>query len=195
MMSFMGFNIHAITFCAGFVLDLLLGDPPFFWHPVRLIGGLIQSMEQLWNSRSDTADNRFKGLLTVANTLLVTGAVASEMLRLGYFLHPVVGAVLETVMIWLLFATKSLRSESDKVRTALEAGELELARKEVSMIVGRDTESLDEAGICRAAVETVAENTSDGVTAPIMYMSFGGIRNAKICNDLCFNIDAFDDFL
>lgn len=165
---------HIIAFALGFLLDLLFGDPQTRYHPVCLIGGLISSMEKLWNKQTDDGKNRMKGALLVANILLVTAAVTSELLQLAYFIHPYVGIAIETIMIWLLLATKSLRDESERVYASLAAGDLDASRKNLSRIVGRDTEELDEQGIVRATVETIAENTSDGVIAPMLYAALFG---------------------
>ena len=165
---------HMIAFALGFLLDLLLGDPQSRFHPVCMIGGLIGSMEKLWNSRKDDSGNRMKGALLAANVLLITAAVTSELLRLAYFVHPFIGVAAETVMVWLLLATRSLRRESEKVYASLAAGDVDGARQGLSMIVGRDTGGLDEQGIVRAAVETIAENTSDGVIAPMLYAALFG---------------------
>ena len=165
---------HMLAFTMGFVLDLLLGDPQSRFHPVRMIGGLIDSMETLWNSRKDDGENRMKGALLVANVLLITAAVTSELLQLAYFIHPYVGIAAEAVMIWLLLAVKSLRKESEKVYASLAAGDTDGARQNLSMIVGRDVAALDEAGMIRATVETIAENTSDGVIAPMLFAALFG---------------------
>lgn len=165
---------HILAFVLGFLLDLLFGDPQTRYHPVCLIGGLIDSMEKLWNDRTDDRKNQMKGALLVANVLLITAAVTSELLQLAYFIHPYVGIAIETVMIWLLLATKSLRDESEKVYASLAAGDIGSSRKNLSRIVGRDTAELDEQGIVRATVETIAENTSDGVIAPMLYVALFG---------------------
>lgn len=165
---------HCIAFAAGVLLDLLLGDPHWLPHPVRLIGGLIERLKR-WN-RSGLTDRQKKkrGLMLVLVVLSSTVLVSGGILAGGYWLHPVLGCMLETLMTYQILALKCLKVESMKVYERLEAKDLPGARQAVSMIVGRDTGQLDEAAVARAAVETVAENTSDGVIAPLLYLALGG---------------------
>ncbi len=165
---------HCIAFAAGVLLDLLVGDPHWLPHPVRLIGGLIERLKR-WN-RSGLTDRQKKkrGLMLVLVVLSSTVLVSGGILAGGYWLHPVLGCMLETLMTYQILALKCLKVESMKVYERLEAKDLPGARQAVSMIVGRDTGQLDEAAVARAAVETVAENTSDGVIAPLLYLALGG---------------------
>ena len=117
---------------------------------------------------------REQGRTTVLIVLLCTVIVTDVLFWGSYYLHPILGCVIETIMTYQILAAKCLRVESMKVYKALKTGTIEDARKAVSMIVGRDTEQLDEAGVTKAAVETVAENTSDGVIAPMLYLAIGG---------------------
>ncbi len=181
----MSYHYHIIAFLAGFAVDLLLGDPQGFPHPVRLIGRLISGLEKLLlgreesggsegeNNRRNQAQMR-RGVLLVLLVLSATLAAASGILLGAYLLHPALGVFAETVMTWQILAVKSLRVESMRVYHALREEGLTAGRRAVSMIVGRDTEQLDEAGVIRAAVETVAENTSDGIVAPMLYLAAGG---------------------
>ena len=162
---------------AGFLLDLLLGDPQWFrFHPIRLIGGCIAFLES--TTRKIFSKNKwgefFAGFVLVLLVVGISTGVPFLMLRFFYFLHPAAGLCMEAVFCYFLFAAKSLKDESMKVYEALEQEGLEAGRKAVSRIVGRDTQKLDEAGVTRAAVETIAENTSDGVIAPMFYMLLGG---------------------
>ena len=116
----------------------------------------------------------YKGILLVVLVLFSTGAVAALVLVVAYWLHPVAGIVIESVMTYQILATKCLKDESMKVYQSLNEQGLEAGRVAVSMIVGRDTNVLDETGVVKAAVETVAENTSDGVIAPMLYTALGG---------------------
>ncbi len=160
---------------AGFVLDLLLGDPHGLPHPVRGIGALVGGLEKaLLRPQDDGASKRRRGGLLVAAVLVTTGVAALAILTLAYRISRGFGLAAESVLCWQLLSVKGLRTESMKVYRALRAGDTEKARAAVSMIVGRDTDRLDDAGIARAAVETVAENTSDGVVAPLFYMALGG---------------------
>lgn len=117
---------------------------------------------------------RVQGRETVLIVLAVTLLVTDVFLIGGYIIHPILGCVIETIMTYQALAAKCLVVESMKVYKALTTGTIEEARKAVSMIVGRDTQDLDEAGVTRAAVETVAENASDGVIAPMLYLAIGG---------------------
>ncbi|MBC8569302.1 adenosylcobinamide-phosphate synthase CbiB [Zongyangia hominis] len=160
----------------GVLLDLCLGDPHWMPHPVRLMGTLIGALEKGLRSlfpATPAGEKRAGVVLVTAVLVLSTGAPALLLWICGLF-STVLRFVVESWMCYQLMAAKSLYVESARVQRALEAGDLPLARRRVSMIVGRDTEKLDEAGVAKAAVETVAENTSDGVIAPLFYMALGG---------------------
>lgn len=168
---------HMAALALGFLLDLLLGDPYSLPHPVRWIGALIQKLEGAWNKweQPDTKEKQlFWGgmLAVVCPTLvcLVTMLVLSVFYQISFWL----GVLAEAVMTYRLLAVKCLKAESMKVYEELKRGETKNARRAVANIVGRDVNALDEAGIVRAAVETVAENTSDGVVAPLLYTALGG---------------------
>ncbi len=169
---------HLISFVLGFILDLCVGDPYVFPHPIRWIGRLIGGLEKrLLGDEADTISDRRKaarGIWLVLIVCLITSVAAAGMLLGAYLLHPVLGAALETIMTYQLLATKCLKDESMKVYDALNMRGLEEGRKAVSMIVGRDTECLDKEGVIKATVETIAENTSDGVIAPMIYTALGG---------------------
>ena len=165
----MNWIIPIIPLAAGFLLDLLIGDPYSLPHPIRLIGRLISALEKF--VRAHFADLTAGGIFLAAATLLLSTGVPCVILYLCYSVNVWLGAAAESVMCFYMLAARSLYSESMKVYNAPDT---EAARKAVSMIVGRDTQMLDRDGIIRAAVETVAENTSDGVTAPIVYMSLFG---------------------
>ncbi len=155
----------------GSLLDLLVGDPHGWPHIVRGYGWLIAH----WEKRLyPMANKRLAGRLLVLGMLLVSGLVPLALLTLAWRLSPWAYLVVETLLCWQLLAVKSLRVESLPVYTALDRGDLPAARQAVSMIVGRDTDRLDEGGVTRAAVETVAENASDGVAAPLFYLMLGG---------------------
>ncbi|MEG2173982.1 MAG: adenosylcobinamide-phosphate synthase CbiB, partial [Oscillospiraceae bacterium] len=160
-----------LALCAGFLIDLIIGDPQGWLHIVRGMGMLIERLERLFYPISN---KRLGGILLALSILLICTAVPATLLYLAFCVAPWLYFVLETFFCWQLLATKSLRIESKKVYTALKAKDLGGARKAVAMIVGRDTERLDEPGITRAAVETVAENVSDGVAAPLFYLMIGG---------------------
>lgn len=172
---------HILAFGAGFLLDQLFGDPYFLPHPIRGIGWLIAKTEKMLrsgnpqeNSTGREAAERRQGKLLVVIVLLLTGMLSALILFGAYAIYPNLGMVIEAVMTYQILAARCLQVESSKVWKQLTAGSLEGARKAVSMIVGRDTEHLTEEGVAKAAVETVAENTSDGVIAPMLYTVLGG---------------------
>lgn len=160
----------------GILLDLILGDPNYSWHPIRLIGRLIQALEKQirrWLPKTEQGELT-GGILLALGTLLASMLLPAALLAVFYRLHWLAGLCLESVFCYQLLAARSLQTESMKVYHALERQGLEAGRKAVAMIVGRDTERLDEEGVTRAAVETVAENASDGVIAPLLFMALGG---------------------
>lgn len=172
---------HILAFGAGFLLDQLLGDPYFLPHPIRGIGWLIAKTEKMLrngnpqeNSPEREAAERRQGKLLVVIVLLLTGVLAALILFGAYAIHANLGIVIEAVMTYQILAARCLQVESSEVWKQLTVGSLEGARKAVSMIVGRDTEHLTEEGVAKAAIETVAENTSDGVIAPMLYTALGG---------------------
>ncbi|WP_028521471.1 adenosylcobinamide-phosphate synthase CbiB [Ruminococcus flavefaciens] len=169
----MNYFAAVLPLLIGAVLDSILGDPYSLPHPVRLVGRLISRLETFVRSRMG-GHLRAGGVLLAVTVLIISAAVPLGILILCYSVNIWLGAAVEGIMCYYLMAAKCLRDESMKVYRAASKGDTEGARKAVSMIVGRDTAVLDSKGIIKAAVETVAENTSDGVTAPIMYMSLGG---------------------
>ncbi|MCQ4636372.1 adenosylcobinamide-phosphate synthase CbiB [Anaerovorax odorimutans] len=168
--------LHFIPLTVGFFLDLLIGDPHFLPHPVRLMGKAIELGEELMRKLFPDTE---RGLLAAGAVLgilipLLTGAVSGGILLAAYRLNLWLGLFLETIMCYQILAVKSLKKESMKVFDELKRGDLAGAREKVSMIVGRDTEHLNEEQVAKAAVETVAENTSDGTVAPMLFMAVGG---------------------
>ena len=168
---------HIAAFGLGFLLDLVLGDPYCLPHPIRLIGNLIAVLDRRLQGKASKRDDKRefkKGIVLVCVVLAVTVAVTTAILLAAYCLHPYIGLLVETIMTYQILATKCLKVESMKVYKCLKDQNLQAARQAVSMIVGRDTEVLDEEGVAKAAIETVAENTSDGVIAPMLYTAIGG---------------------
>ena len=168
--------IHLLALILGFCIDLIFGDPHSIPHPVVLIGRLISATEKLVRKifpKTVRGENVAGGVLWLL-VVLISTAVPLGILYLGYKISPWLGLALESIMCWQILATKSLKVESMKVYTALKAGNPAEYRRAVSMIVGRDTAALDDKAVARAAVETVAENTSDGIIAPMLYLAIGG---------------------
>ena len=160
----------------GFLIDALAGDPHQIPHPVVLIGKLISFLERkLRDAFSRTAKGeRTAGFLLWIITAAVSFLIPALILYLCHLISPWLRLAVESVMCWQILAARSLRDESMKVYAPLKRGDLPKAQRAVSMIVGRDTERLDREGVIRAAVETVAENTSDGVIAPMLYLAVLG---------------------
>ncbi|WP_041267949.1 adenosylcobinamide-phosphate synthase CbiB [Geobacillus genomosp. 3] len=162
---------HLAALTLALCLDALMGDPRWLPHPVRGMGWLIAYFDRRWNGGNG---RRLKGAAAVAAVLVIVYGLSAAVVQASYALSMYVGVAVEAVLIFTAIAPKSLAEAAEDVRRPLEAGDLLSARRALSMIVGRDTERLDEAGIARACVETVAENTSDGVTAPLFYAALGG---------------------
>ena len=170
----MVWSLYAL--CIGFCIDLIVGDPHGFPHPVVGIGRLISLLERLFRRLlpKTKGGEIAAGACIWVLTVLISAGLPAALLYGAQKLSVWLRLALESVMCWQILATKSLRDESMKVFSALCGGTLDEARQAVSMIVGRDTAQLDEKGVARAAVETVAENTSDGVIAPLLFLALGG---------------------
>lgn len=166
-------KFHWMALLLGCVLDWILGDPYCLPHPVRLMGRMIEGLEHALRRRFKGRERQagfllvliMCGLWGLVPWLVLLGIRRLTMPRLWF-----IPLALETVLCYEMLAARSLLRESMKVCCSLEQRDLEGARRNVSMIVGRDTRSLDEGGIAKAAVETVAENASDGVIAPFLFM-------------------------
>lgn len=161
---------------AAFLLDALVGDPYWLPHPIRWIGNLISVVERVLRPffpKTKTGE-RGGGVLEWLLVTCVSCVCTAILLYICKRVHFVLWWTVSVVISCYMLAARSLCKESLKVYTALETGTIEDARFAVSMIVGRDTASLDEAGVTRAAVETVAENTSDGVVAPLLFLALFG---------------------
>lgn len=152
------------------MLDLVLGDPKWLPHPVMLIGKLITFYEKTFYSQTDT---KKRGIIFCALILLTVALVVFAIMAAASLIGSFARSVVSVLLLWLALACKSLKDESMAVARLLAAGNLEGARRQVARIVGRDTERLDEAGVTRAAVETIAESYVDGIVSPLFYMTLG----------------------
>lgn len=170
---------HSVALVLGVLLDRIIGDPYWLPHPIRAIGALIAALDkQLMDVRLTRKrvpkTERLLGVVAAFVVLLAVGLTTALALTASYWLNRYFGMTVEAVLTAYLLAGKSLRVECIKVRDALTDGSLTDARLAVSMIVGRDVDALDSSGVTRAAVETSAENLSDGVIAPLFYAALGG---------------------
>ncbi|XCP84409.1 adenosylcobinamide-phosphate synthase CbiB [Roseburia hominis] len=161
---------------AGFILDAIFGDPVWLYHPVRIIGKWITVLEKSLRSlfREEKRQLLIAGVILWFGVVLVSVGIPEILLRAVERVAPALAFCLETFWCYQILAARSLKVESGKVYDALMADDLPEARKAVSMIVGRDTQNLTAEGVTKAAVETVAENTSDGVIAPLLFLLLGG---------------------
>lgn len=164
-----------ISLIAGYALDLIIGDPQGFPHPIRLIGKLIEQVEKKLRIKYNNDNDEKKAgavlWLTVVGTSFI---VPFLILFLASKINMTFSIILESIMCYYILATRSLRDESMKVYTSLKNNNIIEARRFLSFIVGRDTEKLNEVSVAKAAVETVAENTSDGVIVPMIFILIGG---------------------
>lgn len=163
---------------AAVALDLLLGDPRRLPHPVRLMAAMAVFMEN--QTRKRFRSEFIAGGVVTMTVLSITGGVTYFFIYCAGLLHPFAGDVVTVLLIYTTLAAKDLSVHSKAVQKALEDRNLMLARKKVAMIVGRDTETLDAADTARATVETVAENTVDGVTAPLFFAILFGPVGAMV---------------
>jgi adenosylcobinamide-phosphate synthase len=167
------FYFGPLAILLGFLLDLLLGDPPSLPHPVRGIGFLVSRGEKILRAVFG-AHERLAGTALVILVGLISFSLSLAILFVFYRINIWAGLLVETVLCWQVQAARCMQIEAMKVYAAAESGDLPRARKAVSMIVGRDTANLSMEQVIKAAVETVAENLSDGVIAPLFFTALGG---------------------
>ena len=161
-----------LTLPAAFFLDALIGDPPSLPHPIRWMGRAIEQSEPFW--RRTVASERLAGLLFAASLILGCWLVALLVTGLAWKVHSLLGFVVETVLLFYCLSAKSLRQAALEIDRLLAAGEVDRARAQVRMIVGRDVDRYEADDIARATVETVAENVVDGVLSPLFFAALGG---------------------
>ena len=161
-----------LSYTIGLVLDFIIGDPNNPFHPVRIIGALGSKLENI--TRRVFKNLKISGLVTWLGVILITFLVNSLIVRLAFSISNIFGIIIEGILLYFCISSKGLKVEGLKVIKVLESGDIEGARKQLSYIVGRDTKVLDEEGIIRAVIETVAENTSDGIIAPLLFGALGG---------------------
>jgi len=157
---------HVLAIGIGLLLDRLIGDPPTWPHPVRWIGSLINRLK----SRLNVPKHAFRNGFAMLSIVLVIVALATIVIvTVAYSVNPAIGVLAEALLIASGLSQKSLKQAAEDVYTPLVQGDFALARNKLSWIVGRDTEALGESEITRGVVETVSENTSDGITAPMFW--------------------------
>jgi adenosylcobinamide-phosphate synthase len=167
----MNIETHIIALTLAFIIDLLIGDPKWLPHPVRGMGKLITIFEQRLNQGQN---RKTKGIVFLLFYLTIITLIVGSLMLVSYQLHWGLGVLVEAFIISTTIATKGLKDAAMEVYLPLKGNDFITARKKLAMIVGRDTQNLNEEDIVRGAVETVAENTSDGITAPLFYALLGG---------------------
>ena len=165
----------SITLISAYILDLILGDPQWFPHPVRLMGRLIVWLENFFRGMGTSAlwlkvSGIFLAFIVCGSTFAVTFCLIYGVENLSWYM----GLACSVFLGYTALSTRDLHVETRKVLRALAGGNIPRAREELAFLVGRDTAHLDEPEILRALVETIAENTSDGVIAPLFYLGLGG---------------------
>lgn len=159
----------------GYILDLVLGDPERWPHPVRWIGSLISALEKhLRKLPAAPGWERAGGVLLALLTVSIVYCAALALLYVSYGISPYLCFVVSTLLVWACLSARTLGDEAKGVLMAFGSGGLDEARKRLSRIVGRDTAGLEKKDVLRATVETVSENTSDGVVAPLFFLALGG---------------------
>ena len=162
----------------GYILDLLLGDPQGFPHPVRYIGGLISFLENRLYIHNKKIHQMIGGVFLTLMVVLISYFTTFYITRLAYTVHEKLGFIVSAILAYTVLATRCLDTEARKVYVKLEANDIAGGREALSYIVSRDTAELAEGEIVRATVETVAENISDGIIAPLFYLFIGGVPMA-----------------
>lgn len=165
-------NYKLLTILVAYLLDICIGDPQWVWHPVRIIGRLIVRLEEKLNI--DTLNKLFTGVILVILVVGLSALCVWGILKLAEFVHQVLYYVISALCIYFALSVKSLAVEANRVYKALEEKNIEEARNSLSMIVGRDTQRLNEPEVIRASVEIVAESIMDGIVAPLFYIFIGG---------------------
>ena len=164
-----------LSIYAAVLLDALVGDPYWLPHPVRLIGMYIKTFEnRIRGVAKSPKELKVAGVLLTLSTVILTYGCTFIILRLAAGINPILYFALNIIFMYTCLAARGLSDEAIKIYNLLVNGDIEAARKQTSMIVGRDTDGLDEQELTRAVVETVAENASDGVIAPLVFMAIGG---------------------
>ncbi|WP_338471473.1 adenosylcobinamide-phosphate synthase CbiB [Niallia sp. XMNu-256] len=189
---------HVLAITLALIIDRFIGDPPSWPHPVKWMGSLICILEKKWNHGWN---RKWKGIMMVLFVLLSIFLPAIFICAISYKIHFVVGILVESILISTTIAHRSLKEAAMEVFTPLKQTDIGQARLKLSYIVGRDTDQLMESEIVRGTVETVAENTSDGVIAPLFWAWIGGAplallyRAINTCDSMVgYKNDRYSDF-
>jgi adenosylcobinamide-phosphate synthase len=158
----------------SYIADLVFGDPQWFPHPVRLMGGFISFLEKALNGSGDKTTQRFYGTAVALILVAISGICAYVIIELATKIHPVAGKIAWIFLAYTTLATRDLVIHARAVWKRLAINDIEGARKKLSFMVGRDTGKLSQDEVIRATVETVAESTTDGIVAPLFYLFLGG---------------------
>jgi len=176
--------IHSfINILLAVLLDLLIGDPPNWPHPIRFIGWMIAKIEKF--VRRNINNLYFGGLILMAGTIFAT---VMPVLFIKAIIHPTFFRIIEIYLLYTCLASKCLAQEGLKVKKTLDDNDIVMARKQLSYLVGRDTTTLDAPEITRGVVETIAENTIDGVIAPLFYMILGSFFGISVVFALAYKV-------
>ena len=169
-------TISLVALVMGYILDLIFGDPYWMPHPVRFIGNLISILEKVIRRfmPKTKRGEYIGGIILTVMVVSISMVIPLVIILIAKTINKYLALIVESFMCYQILATKSLKVESMKVYDELAKNDLPSARKAVSMIVGRDTKDLTFSGVAKAAVETVAENTSDGIIAPMIFIAIGG---------------------
>ncbi|TYS76812.1 cobalamin biosynthesis protein CobD [Rossellomorea aquimaris] len=175
---------HLFAITIAYLLDLWIGDPPHWPHPVKWMGKAISRLDRRLNKGGFL---KRKGIVMVSILVVAAFILTSCLIWASYSMHTILGILVEAIVITTTISQKSLRLAALEVLQPLEENNLKTAREKLSYIVGRDTENLNESEIVRGTVETVAENTSDGITAPLFWALIGGAPLAIVyrCVNTC----------
>ena len=163
---------HILDIYIAFLIDALIGDPRWFPHPVRWIGSTIRILEII--TVKLFGRNRFSGTITGILTVLISAGFVYGTLYYANFANETTAWIVKIFWLWAGFSCRSLADSAEEVLKPLKSGNISEARKKLSMIVGRNTEELDETDISRATIETVSENSVDGIISPLLYAAIGG---------------------
>ena len=167
--------INPIGLICAYLLDFMLGDPEWPLHPIRIIGKTVEYLEHIFRKiKKNILGEKVAGILLCAIVVISTYVITWSIIYLSYNVNVYFGISVTVLLAYTTLSIRSLGKAAQKVRNCLKDSDEDGARKKLSLIVGRDTIKLDRSEIIRATIETVAENTSDGIIAPIFYLILGG---------------------